>query len=243
MGQTNNSFLIALNFLTVFNFGRSSFPSLEDVGRSSWTFPLVGIFIGVILVLAQVITSYFVPLSIAALLTVGVWIFVTGGLHLDGWSDCWDAFGASVSKDRRLEILKDSRLGSFGAMSLFILLGLKVACLSSGLVSYLELILATALGRSALVICFRHCEHTSPGMARSFITGIDSRTYGFMWLVILPVVIICGIDGIISTLAAIAAIFLFKRIAESKLGLINGDVLGASCELTETIVLITSCWG
>ncbi|MDD3472397.1 MAG: adenosylcobinamide-GDP ribazoletransferase [Syntrophaceae bacterium] len=243
MGQTTNSFLIALNFLTVFNFGKGSFSSLKDVGRSSWAFPLVGIFIGVILVVAQVIANYFVPLGVAALLTVGVWIFVTGGLHLDGWSDCWDAFGASVSKDRRLEILKDSRLGSFGAMSLFILLGLKVSCLSSGLVSYLELILAAALGRSVLVICFRHCEHTSPGMAHSFITGIDSRAYGFMWFALLPVVIICGIDGIISTFAAIAATFLFKRIAESKLGLINGDVLGASCELTETIVLITSCWG
>lgn len=81
-----------------------------------------------------------------------------------------------------------------------------------------------------------------PGMAASFTSGIDARTYGIVWLLSLPFAIIAGIDGIIALAVAYLGLVFFRRFAENKLGFINGDVLGATCELSETLVLITVCW-
>lgn len=236
------SFVISLNFLTIFSIGKNPFSELNEVGKASWAFPLVGAFIGLILALTQYIAGYFLPLGVTAIVTVAMWIFVTGGLHLDGWADCWDAFGASVTRERRLEIIKDSRLGSFGAMALFILLGLKVASISTGLVNSYELILACVVGRSILVVGFRNCCSFKPGMAELFAAGIDPRTYNIVWLVTLPFIMMTGINGIIAIALTYLGAIIFKRFAEAKLGFVNGDVLGASCELSETLVLISVCW-
>lgn len=242
MGNFFKSFFVSLNFLTIFSFEKASFSELKEVGQASWTFPLAGAFVGIILVVTSLAVNFFLPHNVSAMITVGLWIFVTGGLHLDGWTDCWDAFGAAVTRERRLEIIKDSRLGSFGAMSLFILLGLKVSCISTGLVSSFELLLACVVGRSLMVCGFSNCACMKPGMAASFTSGIDTRTYGIVWLLTLPFAVITGIDGIIALAAAYWGLFFFRRFAENKLGFINGDVLGATCELSETLVLITVCW-
>ncbi len=242
MGHFVKSFIVSLNFLTIFSFEKASFSELKEVGQASWTFPLVGAFVGIILVITSLALNFVFPHNVSALITVGLWIFVTGGLHLDGWTDCWDAFGAAVTRERRLEIIKDSRLGSFGAMALFILLGLKVSCISTGLVSSSELLLACVIGRSFMVCGFRSCVCMKPGMAASFTSGIDARTYGIVWLLSLPFAIIAGIDGIIALAVAYLGLVFFRRFAENKLGFINGDVLGATCELSETLVLITVCW-
>lgn len=212
------------------------------MGRSAWAFPAVGIVLGLLLFYVNWLGLLILPAGVSAVITVSVWIYLTGGLHLDGWTDCWDALGASVSSERRLAILKDSRLGSFGAMALFVILGLKVACIGSGLVSLSELLLACVTGRSLMVIGFMNTVGLKPGMAQSFLSGVDGNICKYVWLLTLPFVFIAGITGFIAFGAAFLGIQFFKSLARSRFGFINGDVLGASCELSETIVLIAACW-
>lgn len=173
---------------------------------------------------------------------MGLWIFLTGGLHLDGWTDCCDALGATVSQERRAEIIKDSRLGSFGAMGLFLMLGLKVACLSTGLIGFSGLVLATVLGRSVMVIGFKNCSSMRPGMAMAYISGIDSRSYILTWILILPFAMVNGAGGMMAVILACSVVWGFREFASKKLGFVNGDVIGASCELSETFVLIALNW-
>lgn len=236
------SFLVSLNFLTVFNFGRVSFADLGEVGRSSWCFPMVGLLIGSALYCSHWIFGSFLPPAIVSLITVGLWIFITGGLHLDGWTDCCDALGAAVSQERRAEIIKDSRLGSFGAMGLFLILGLKVACLSTEMVGLSGFVLATVTGRSLMIAVFRNCSSMKPGMAKSFTAGIDSLSYNLAWIFALLFAMLMGVAGMIALGLAYFCVLAFKQFAENKLGFVNGDVMGASCELSETLVLIALNW-
>ena len=240
--ESIRSFLVSLNFLTVFSFGKATFSDLGEVGRSSWCFPFVGLIIGSILFLSNWFIGLFLQANIAAFITVGVWILLTGGLHLDGWTDCCDAMGAAVSQERRAEIIKDSRLGSFGAMGLFLILGLKVACLSTSLIGFSGLVLATVLGRSIMVIGFRNYASMKPGMAMSFTSGIDSSSYNLTWILILPFAMLVGIAGMMAVLLAVSVVWAFRGFACKKLGFVNGDVIGASCELSETLVLIALNW-
>lgn len=236
------AFFISLSFLTIFNFGKTSLSDMTEVGRSSWSFPVVGALLGLALFFCNWILARFLPLSVSAFITVGLWVFFTGGLHLDGWTDCWDALGAAVSAERRAEIMKDSRLGSFGAMGLFLILGLKAACLSSGFIGLCGFLLATVAGRALIITGFRNCCFIKPGMAQSFAAGIDSRTYNLTWILTLAFAILSGVTGIVALLVAFGVVFVFRRFAEAKLGFINGDVMGASCELSETMVLIALNW-
>ncbi|MBI5248615.1 MAG: adenosylcobinamide-GDP ribazoletransferase, partial [Desulfomonile tiedjei] len=138
---------IALGFLTVFKVRVEPAPELQEVGRSSWCFPLVGALIGALLVGLHLILSGHLPVFLVAVLTIGLWIFLTGGLHLDGWTDCWDALAASVNPDRRMQILKDSRMGTFGALGLILLLAVKTGSLAREDLSLPVLFAAPVIGR------------------------------------------------------------------------------------------------
>ncbi len=98
--------------------------------RAAAWFPLVGVFVGGV---GAVCYRFVVPhlgRSLAALIVVLVMIVVTGGLHEDGLADCADAFGGGWTREDRLRILKDSRIGSFGAIALVLSLGARVLLLA-----------------------------------------------------------------------------------------------------------------
>ncbi|MCX5873873.1 MAG: adenosylcobinamide-GDP ribazoletransferase, partial [Deltaproteobacteria bacterium] len=80
---------IALGFLTLFRIPVSPAPDMIDIGRSSWAFPVVGAIIGIVLTMFYGLCSIFFPQRVCALLVVILWVVLTGGLHLDGWTDCW----------------------------------------------------------------------------------------------------------------------------------------------------------
>src|SRR5512145_165372 len=96
-----------------------------DSGRASVWYPFVGLIIGGLTWLGWMgATRYFSPL-VAGILTLILWVVLTGGLHLDGLADCCDGLLASTTVERRLEIMKDPRLGTFGVTGLILLLFLK----------------------------------------------------------------------------------------------------------------------
>lgn len=123
--------LIALQFLT-------RVPVPARVGfEPAWLhasaryFPLVGLFVGAVGALVLWLAAALWPVPVAAGLSIAATVWLTGGFHEDGLADTCDGLGGSVSRERALQIMKDSRLGSYGALGLMLVLGLKAAALAS----------------------------------------------------------------------------------------------------------------
>jgi adenosylcobinamide-GDP ribazoletransferase len=234
-----NEILTALDFLTVIRVRRDGFPTMADVARSVWAFPIAGCVIGVILAGTDVFAGVFLAPVMTSLCVVLVWILLTGGLHLDGWADCWDALAATVSPQRRLEILKDSRLGTFGAVALLLLLAFKAAAVyQAGL---LALIVTPMAARSIMMITAYKGQHGGRGMAAEIIDNLDYNRVFYAGAIGLTPALLLGFKGIVAVIIAIVVAMWFKKFAENRLGFINGDVLGAICELAETVFLVAVC--
>lgn len=234
------SFEIALGFLTVFKVRVEPFPELSETGRAAWAFPLVGMLLGGLLAAAQFALGDRFPAAVNGVLLLGLWVVLTGGLHLDGWTDCWDALAAAVSRERRLAILKDSRLGTFGALGLFFVLGLKTAALAQPGVSSLTLFLAPVVGRAVMVVASAGVVNVGAGMAAAFVSGLDARAVGGAAVLGFVPVMLAGWSGILAAVAALLAAVWFRSFALSRLGMVNGDVIGGTCELSETVFLIVA---
>ncbi len=231
----------ALGFLTVFGSRDRTITDLAEIGRSAWAFPVVGAIIGLILVIAHLVFFSHLPSFIAAILTVTLWIVLTGGLHLDGWTDCWDALAASVTPEQRFAILKDSRVGTFGAVALIALLALKTAALASDDLGVVALFLAPVVGRGVMVVTAYGSRHRGEGMAAMFLAGLDRKTVRWAALIGLVPAVIAGWMGILAAAGAYLGAIWFRNFSDSRLPTINGDVLGAICELSETLFLLIAC--
>ncbi|MEW6532201.1 MAG: adenosylcobinamide-GDP ribazoletransferase [Thermodesulfobacteriota bacterium] len=235
------SFEVALAFLTIFDPHPKTSPTVSDVGRSAWAFPVVGALMGLLLVVVRWFCApYFSPLLVAILL-VALWMVLTGGLHIDGWTDCWDALAAAVPPERRLEILKDSRLGTFGALGLVLLLALKAAALADEKLPIFMVFLAPIVGRASMLLVAHRSSHRGEGMAARFIDALDTRVVKWVAILVCFVALVAGWHGILAVGVAYGGALLFRRFAEARLNMVNGDVIGASCELSETLVLLIGC--
>jgi adenosylcobinamide-GDP ribazoletransferase len=232
---------IAFTFLTPFRFRAYATAGLSDVAGAAWAFPLVGAAIGLGLLVAHWVFAGHLPLVLTALIIVGLWVAFTGGLHLDGWSDCCDALPTAVPPERRVEIMKDSRIGAFGVMGLVILLAVKAGAVASPELPLAALFVAPMVGRATMVVCAYGALHRDEGMAAQFISALDKRTA--TWAAVLGFIpaLLMGLSGVAAVVAACIVAFWFMRFAESRLGTVNGDVIGSVCELSEATVLVIAC--
>lgn len=236
------SFETALRFLTVIQVPADPPPTMGDVGRSAWAFPLVGVFLGLVLVIAWWFASAHLPHPVAAVIVVALWVALTGGLHLDGWTDCCDALATALPPERRCEILKDSRLGTFGALGLFLLLLLKVTAVAWQMLPVSMLFLAPVAGRAMMVLASSSAQHRGDGMAAEFIWGMSHNSVLAAGVILFVCALFAGWAGLAAAALSYAAVMGFRRAAEHRLGAVNGDVLGATCEIAETVVLVVGCW-
>ena len=113
-----NNFLWALKFLTIIPIDREDKIKPKDFGAVVCWFPVVGLCIGVFLSTVSLPLYFFFPSLITDALIILVSIAITGALHLDGLADTCDGIWGGWNKEKRLEIMKDSRIGSFGAIGL-----------------------------------------------------------------------------------------------------------------------------
>ncbi len=229
---------VAIDFLTVVPVRPLVISELREVGESAWAFPLVGALIGLILAAFHWLCYLFFPPSVTSILVVTLWIILTGGLHLDGWADCMDALPAAVAPERRRRILKDPRLGSFGALGLVIVLLLKIATISVATPPNLVLLLAPMLGRWMIIVTAFNAQVGDHGMAAGFGASITKGSVFWASVTLSPILIFFGFKALIYIMTTYLVCRLFKGIAEKRLGRINGDVLGAVCELAEVATLV-----
>jgi adenosylcobinamide-GDP ribazoletransferase len=104
-----------------------------DSGRASVWYPFVGLVIGALTWLSWKAAMLAFPPWVAGIITLIVWVTLTGGLHLDGLADCCDGLFASTSVERRLEIMKDPHIGAFGVIGLILPAGLLPLARPSGM--------------------------------------------------------------------------------------------------------------
>lgn len=181
------------------------------------------------------------------------WGIVTSGLHLDGLSDTFDAVMSWRPRERKLEIMKDSRIGAMGAIALVAVLLLKVAFLhSSNPTTWMPAaLLAPVLGRWAdLYGVFFFPAASDGGLGKHFKDHIHRRDFIFATLQMIVIVTgVCawsgGTAGMLRGFIAVALVFtvahlLFTRWTHS-LGGLTGDTYGAVCELGEVIALAALC--
>jgi adenosylcobinamide-GDP ribazoletransferase len=211
-----------------------------DSGRASVWYPFVGLVIGALTWLAWKGSMFIFPAWVAAVITLVIWVALTGGLHLDGLADCCDGLLASTSVERRLEIMKDPHIGAFGVTGLILVLFLKVAALASLTpAASFSILLAASLARFYILPAGLQRQARPSGMGADFAAGF--RRSLFAWAAIIPVVIavLLGIRGITAFLAGLAAFLLIVLFVRSRIGGVTGDVFGMIVEVVEAVVLLT----
>ena len=224
----------------------------RNLASAMRAFPLAGTVIGALGGLICV-TALWIGLSetVAALLAVTGLLFVTGGLHEDGLADVADGFGGGISEERKLDIMKDSRIGSYGVLALICALMLKVAAftaiLSSGAGAVAIVALFVALGawsRSFCVSLMATTENARGGGLAASAGLPSSRTHQIALATGGLIAAFClsyGF-GVLAALAVFgasaAAFFLLRNLAMRQIGGHTGDVAGAAQVVTETAMLI-----
>lgn len=219
-------------------------------GRAMAAFPLVGVLLGVMLsalswLLRETGLHRVAPFLPSALL-VAAWAMLTGGLHLDGWADCCDALLVPAPRERRLDILRDPRLGSFGVAGLILLLLVKFAAIPMNLPPasvFRLLIVAPVLGRGAMVMAaLRFPLARDEGMAFHLCQGAGRREVFLATLTTVFVCVFAGAAGVAAFFASVLVTFTFARWAAARLGGLTGDVCGAMVELVETTTLVVGAF-
>lgn len=232
--------LLAVSFLTVIPVRLKETPRSGDMGRAGPFFPVVGALIGAITGLAYWGFSLLFPSYLAAIFSVGVWICLTGGLHLDGLADCADGLFNASSPERRLEIMKDPRLGSFGGLALILAVITKIGLMMAlpPQTAWLSLAACAASARWLLLVAGRLPLARPGGMGADFAGGLS--TLPTMLAAILPAMLslACGWRGLTGlSLALLAALWVF-HLARRRIGGVTGDVFGFTVELAELAFLV-----
>lgn len=230
----------ALRFLTILPIGGLPPSSEATIARSIGFFPIAGALIGSLLAAAGLASGVLWDAWARAAVIVVGWAIISAGLHLDGLSDTFDAVLSWRSRDRKLEIMRDSRIGAMGAIALVAVLLLKVVLLHSAGAGWWQAVcLAPALGRWAAsygLCCFPPARAGGLGhgfQAQATRADLLRASAGAALLAL-------GLGGA-QGLAALALVWattrwLARRWAHD-LGGLTGDTYGALCEIAEVVAL------
>lgn len=237
---------MAARYLTIIPVPGGGHASLEALGRSAAWFPVVGMGLGLLLVLADRLTSWLFSPLLAALLTVTAWKLVTGGVHLDGLADCLDGL-VGRDPEHRLAIMRDSRIGAFGAVGLILFLMLEIVALAElvpparGSALFAAPVMSRATP-AVLAALFRAARPDGHGAA--FQAGVRPAAVaiGLVIAVAASIFALGGLGVAAGAVGLVAAVGLAFFLA-GRLDGVTGDVLGAAVEISELAVLLTvSAW-
>ncbi|PIQ89876.1 MAG: adenosylcobinamide-GDP ribazoletransferase [Candidatus Omnitrophica bacterium CG11_big_fil_rev_8_21_14_0_20_42_13] len=235
-------FLLALQFLTIIPV-RIKEVAEENIAQSMIFFPAVGLLLGVILCACDGLLSQLGLIRFCAdTLLVGLLIILTGAIHLDGLADTVDAFASGKDKDGMLRVMRDSNIGTMGALSLILALLIKIGLISSlASAKYPALILMCVLSRWAQVCAVFFLPYArGEGKAKLFIKGMNRNIFIFAGLSSLGIIFIAWrIKAILVFVSAAAFTWVCLKCLRRKFGGATGDTIGAISELAEIVVLFS----
>lgn len=240
--------LVATSFLTQIPVpGAGSF-SGEDVGRAQTWFPAVGAAIGAVSVGVPLALSWILPGDppslVLAVMSVVIYAWVTGALHLDAIADVTDGFGGGRDRDQVISIMRDSLIGAYGAVALVLVLALRIAALdalfqSGPVLSFA--IAAGALSRASSVALGFALPNAGSGQGKNL--GAASTDHGGRLTCVLAVgsalAIACVAGAPAAAAMAVVGLWAFacSRRYLARIGGVTGDCLGATSEGAEVLAL------
>lgn len=238
------SLRVAFGFLTRIPVGDPSAGGTREVKVASavpW-FPIVGALIGgaqagVWWLLVQGTT----PL-VAAAVSTAVAALITGAFHHDGLADIADAFGGGWTVEQRMEILKDSRLGTYGTSAVVLAFGLEIAALSSfePTQGAFAVVAMHSLGRGLAVLAMLRSSVAGDGLGAAYMSDIP-RVPAMLAVIVSGIVAAACLGS--SALAIVPAMFsalIVVALSHRKIGGITGDVLGAITVVSGVVLLVAA---
>ena len=236
------TFLIALQFLTIFPVHLKAMPTKRQNAQSLLFYPFIGLVIGLILFAIATILQALPNLLVSSLLLVS-WICITGGLHLDGLADTADAWiGGYGDKERTLAIMKDPNCGPIAVLSLILVCVLKWSAIYILLEQelILALILFPLLGRLTPLFLFLTTNYVrDQGLGSSLATYMPKISTMIIFVWGLSVAGYFEWSGILTALIFVIILGYLRHKFIQRIGGITGDTIGASIEICETMTLLS----
>ena len=228
---------VALMLLTRLPAGQLRAP-VPTLGQSAWAFPLVGLAVGSLAALTLLLgQALHLPPGVAAGLALLVGILATGGLHEDGLADLADGFGGGRDRARKLEIMRDSRIGSYGTLALILSLGLRWQAMASlpaptAVWALLGLAIASRAVLPAVMVLIPAAR--SDGLGKSASGGSAQGAGAAAAIGLTALTISLGLwPAVVVSLAILVLAFAMARLALHQIGGQTGDVLGAIQQCAE----------
>jgi adenosylcobinamide-GDP ribazoletransferase len=242
-------FFIALQFFTRLPIPRWVGFQPAWLHQSSRYFPLVGCVVAAVAAAVYGLAALALPAPVAAVLSTAASIYITGAFHEDGFADTCDGFGGGLSAARVLEIMKDSRVGAYGAIGIVCMLGVKCTTLAMlpPASAIAALFLAHPLSRlAATSLIWRMDYARAEGKAKPMAQQMRGTEFGIAALTaLLPAALLAGLHTVsfaaigASLLAAGLAALWLARMFQRRIGGYTGDCLGAVQQLAEVAIYLT----
>jgi adenosylcobinamide-GDP ribazoletransferase len=245
-GKSVTSFTAALQFLLLTPaFTRREFTS-QEMGRSVGFYPLVGLLLGGLLAAADAVLGTLWLIPVRSALVLALWIILTGGLHLDGFLDSCDGLLGGSTPERRMEIMRDERVGAYGLAGGALLLLTMYSCLSSMAADrWAVLLLTPVLGRwgiSLAVVGFPYARESGLGRdikRHAHTSEAILATVTALAAVTASAVILNSLLPVIAVLVGAAVFWLSTQFIVRRIPGMTGDTYGAINMLIEVGVLLT----
>ena len=245
MKQELKIFLTALSFYTRVPVGTIKGWNEILLNKSTRYFPLIGILVGGVGALVFYGVNQIFPVAVAIVLSMVATILFTGAFHEDGFADFCDGFGGGYTPERILEIMKDSRIGTYGTLGLVLIIGVKFITLIHIDAAYIPFVLIVGhmFSRVFPVLMiytstYARLDATSKtkpiGNADSTPSLIFALFTGGLSLLMLE-----WQEALVGTTVLLIITFIFRRYATRKIGGYTGDVLGALQQLCEVFFYLT----
>lgn len=241
-------FFIALQFFT-----RVPIPAWVGF-QAAWLqhasryFPLVGLCVGLVVALVYGAAAWLWPAPVAVLLSTAAALYMTGAFHEDGLADMCDGFGGGYTRERIMEIMKDSRIGTYGAVALVLTLGLKVTTLSLLAPGQAigALLLAHPLSRLAAVSLIRSASYAKDsGKSKPMASTMSAAEFTIAAVCALLPALALGVLHIVpwpalgaASIASAAVACWLRALFVRRIGGYTGDCLGAVQQLSEVAIYL-----
>ena len=235
----------ALRFFTRLSVGEWEPGAPLDLGRIAWAAPVAGVAVGLIGALILALTTLLaLPPLLRAGLTTAALVASTGALHEDGLADVADGFGGGSTRAMKLEIMRDSRIGAYGAIAIALSLILRVGALAAALDggfwrAALSLALVAALSRAAALTPLALLRPARPDGAGAAAGRLGSESLAAAWGSALVIALALGLVALglahafLAALMSGAGALAIAALARSSIGGQTGDVAGAAQQCGE----------
>lgn len=242
--ESFKSFLAAFRFLTIFPCAWNAEDDGKYFTKAIYYFPLVGLIIGFFLYLLLSFFTLFIPQIITVAITLPLLGVVSGFLHLDGLADSFDGLFSSRSRERSLEIMRDSSVGAMGLCGVLFVMLIKFASLTAIPAKYflISVLIIPVAGRSSAVIAMalQKYARAEGGLGQLFYSESCKKAalvsicfFMVAGSLVLPLKAVLAV-----TVAMVVMVSSFGWFCKKKIGGATGDTLGATCELTEMLTAL-----